>query len=68
MGKTNIYLEDKKINKCLKITGLKTKKEVVDYALEELIRRYNSEKLLELCGKDSIWKDFDIIKLRKNRV
>lgn len=51
MGRTNIVLDDKLIAEALQITGLKTRREVVDYALKELILRNQQKELLKLRGK-----------------
>jgi len=37
--RTNVLIDEKIIKKALNYTGLKTKKEVINYALQELIKR-----------------------------
>lgn len=37
MGRTNIELDDRLVSSALKMTGCKTKKEVVHLALRELV-------------------------------
>ena len=37
MARTNIEIDDKLIKEGLKVTHLRTKKELVNYALEELL-------------------------------
>ena len=44
MSRTNIDLDDKILKKAGKLTHLKTKKEIVNYAMEELVRMYYDEK------------------------
>jgi Arc/MetJ family transcription regulator len=39
------------IEQGLNITGLKTRRELVNFALRELLRRENQKKLLELKGQ-----------------
>ena len=51
MSRTNIVLDDSLIENCMNITGLKTKKSLVDYALRELVRKNKQKRLLELPGK-----------------
>jgi Arc/MetJ family transcription regulator len=51
MLRTNIELDEKLVAEALKLTGKKTKKELVNYALEELVRKLKRKKLLELKGK-----------------
>ena len=51
MKRTNIILDEKLVNNCLKATGIKTQKALIDHALRELLRHENQTKLLELKGK-----------------
>jgi len=48
MLRTNIELDDKLVEEAMKLTHKKTKKEVVNYALDELVRKLKRKKLLEL--------------------
>ncbi len=65
MGRTNINLDDDLVSKGLKATGLRTKRELVDLALRELVRRKEQRKILGLKGKVS-W-DGDLDQLRTSR-
>jgi len=49
--RTNIVLDEKLIEKGLKVTGIKTRRELVDHALLELLRRESQKKILQLRGK-----------------
>jgi Arc/MetJ family transcription regulator len=51
MKRTNIILDEKLVDNCLKATGIKTQKALIDHALRELLRHENQIKLLELKGK-----------------
>lgn len=51
MSRTNIELDDGFLKEGLKLTHLKTKKELVNYALQELVKRLKRKKILELEGK-----------------
>ncbi|MEK7314374.1 MAG: type II toxin-antitoxin system VapB family antitoxin [Deltaproteobacteria bacterium] len=51
MSRTNIVLDDRLVKEALNLTHLKTKKEVVNYALEELVRKIKRKGLLKLEGK-----------------
>ncbi|MEK7698749.1 MAG: type II toxin-antitoxin system VapB family antitoxin [Nitrospirota bacterium] len=51
MSRTNIELNDKILKEALKLTRIKTKKDVVNYALGELVRKIRRKKMLELEGK-----------------
>jgi Arc/MetJ family transcription regulator len=66
MARTNIDLDDDLVKQGLKVTKLKTKKELVHYALKELIRRKKRKGLLELEGK-VIWEG-SLDRMRKSRV
>jgi Transcription regulator of the Arc/MetJ class len=56
MKRTNIVVDKSLIEAGLKATGLKTRRELVDYALRELLRRESQKKILELKGKVN-WQD-----------
>lgn len=51
MLRTNIELDEKLVKEAMRLTRKKTKKELVNYALEELITRRKRKKLLDLEGK-----------------
>ena len=66
MLRTNIELDEKLVREAMKLTHKKTKKELVNYALRELIRKVKRKKLLDLEGKVE-WTG-DLSKMRKSRV
>lgn len=49
--RTNIVMDIKLIEAGLKATGFKTRRELVDFALRELLRHKQQQKLLSLKGK-----------------
>ncbi len=51
MGRTNVVLDDDLISKCQKATGINTRRALIDHALQELLRRENQKRILELKGK-----------------
>ena len=59
MKRTNIVLDDKLVEDCLKATGLKTQRALVDHALRELLRHESQTKILELKGKIHWQGDLD---------
>ena len=63
--RTNIVLDIKLIEAGLKATGLKTRRELVDFALRELLRHQQQKKLLSLKGKVS-WEG-DLAEMRTGR-
>jgi Arc/MetJ family transcription regulator len=66
MGRTNIELDDQLINEAMHLTNKKTKKDLVNYAVEELVRKIKRKKMLELEGKVA-WTG-DLEKTRKSRI
>jgi len=64
--RTNIDIDDKLVKEGLKIAYLRTKKELVPYALEELIKRNRRKRMLELEGKVEFANTVeDLIKQRR---
>ncbi len=53
--RTNIVLDRKLVEAGLKATGLKTRRELIDFALRELLRHKQQKNLLALKGKVT-WK------------
>ncbi len=51
MSRTNIVLDDTLVSKGLQITGLRTKKDLVDFALRELVRKEDQKSILSLEGR-----------------
>ena len=49
--RVNIVLDANLVDAGLKMTGLKTRRELVDFALRELVRHQQQKKLLDLKGK-----------------
>jgi|Deesub1362A_J573_1020465.scaffolds.fasta_scaffold00093_116 Arc/MetJ family transcription regulator len=66
MLRTNIELDEKLVNEAMKLTRKKTKKELVNYALKELVSKLKRKSLLELEGKVKWTGNLD--KMRKSRV
>lgn len=66
MLRTNIEIDEKLVNEAMKLTHIKTKKDLVNYALDELVRKIKRKKLLELEGKVQ-WTG-SLAEMRKSRV
>lgn len=66
MLRTNIELDEKLVKDAMRLTRKKTKKELVNYALEELVRKLKRKKLLELEGRVKWAGNLDA--MRKNRI
>ena len=50
MKRTNVVLDDNLVEDCIKATGIKTRKALIDHALRELLRHENQIKILDLKG------------------
>ena len=48
---TPVVIDDRLITKAINYTGLKTKKEVINYALKELVKRKRRKEILKVAGK-----------------
>ncbi|WP_252180293.1 type II toxin-antitoxin system VapB family antitoxin [Endozoicomonas sp. 4G] len=49
--RTNIVIDQELMEEAIALTGHKTRKEVVNFALQELVRRARQKELLSLKGK-----------------
>jgi Arc/MetJ family transcription regulator len=65
--RTNIVIDDKLMEQAMRVSGLKTKKDVVDRALFEFVHRYTRKDLKELQGKIQFADNYDYKALRKGR-
>lgn len=63
--RTNIEIDDKIIKDALKVTGLKTKREVVDLALRELLRTRRQGDMRKLRGLFKWEGDLEQMRLNK---
>jgi Arc/MetJ family transcription regulator len=66
MGRTNIEINEELIRKARKLTRLKTKREIVDRALELLVRSESRKGILRYY-RSGIWEG-DLKAWRRNRV
>lgn len=63
--RTNIVLDDKLLKEGFKLTRAKTKKELVNLALRELVERRRRKRILKLEGKVE-WEG-SLDQMRSNR-
>lgn len=63
--RTNVVIEDNLIEEGLTYTGLKTKRELVNYALKELVNRKKRKTILALEGK--LHWEGNLKEMRENR-
>ena len=65
MKRTNIVLDDKLVEECMKTTGIRTQRALIDHALRELLRHEAQTKILELKG--NVHWEGDLGEWRKGR-
>jgi Arc/MetJ family transcription regulator len=65
MARTNIEIDDELVRKARKLTRLKTKRAIVDEALQLLVRSETRKGILRYYGT-GIWKG-DLKTMRRNR-
>jgi Arc/MetJ family transcription regulator len=66
MGRTNIELDDALVEKAMRLTGARSKREVVDIALRRLIQKGNAYRALRRLRGKLAWEG-DIDKSRTAR-
>jgi len=66
MARTNIDIDETLIRKARKLTRLKTKRQIVDKALELLVRTESRKGILRYYGS-GVWEG-DLKTSRRNRV
>jgi len=57
--RTNVEIDDELIQEAQRVTGLKTKRAVVEEGLKTLVRLKRQMKILELGGKVEFWEDIN---------
>jgi Arc/MetJ family transcription regulator len=65
MGKTTVFVDETLIELALKASKLKTKKEVIEAGLKELVRKKNQELLRQELGSFDIDLPLDELKRRR---
>jgi Arc/MetJ family transcription regulator len=61
---TNVAINAELLELALKLGGFRSKKDTVNAALEEFIRRRKAEDLIDMFGKIEFEADYDYKKLR----
>ena len=64
---TNLQIDDRLLNKALKLGGFKSKKDTVNRALSEFVNRREQRAVGELFGTLEFARDFDYKQLRAAR-
>ena len=57
--RTNIVLDAELIEEAMRLTGTTTKRDVVDLALRDLVRKKQRRNILDLAGKIKFHDGFD---------
>lgn len=65
--RTNIVIDDDLMRKAMEVSGLKTKKEVVEKAMIEFVASRTRKDLRELRGKIKFANDYDYQAMRGER-
>ncbi|MBI2983970.1 MAG: type II toxin-antitoxin system VapB family antitoxin [Chloroflexi bacterium] len=65
MGRTNVVIDEKLITRVMKLYGLRTKREAIDFALRSVAGDSDTRDLLSLKG---IGWEGDLFEMRKKRV
>jgi Arc/MetJ family transcription regulator len=65
--RTNIVLDETLVQEATALTGVRTKRELIDLALRELIRSRRKKDLFDLAGKIQFTDDYDHKALRALR-
>lgn len=64
---TNIELNEELVKEALSLTDFQTEKELIEFALPELIRTRKKRNLLDLSGQIQFADNYDYKALRENR-
>lgn len=65
--RTNVVLDDDLIEEAIKLSGVKTKKDVISVALREFVATRKRSNLLELEGKIEFSDNYNHKALREGR-
>ncbi len=65
--RTNVILNDELLREAFRLTSARTKSELIEMALRELVRTRGKKDLMELAGRVGLRKDFDQKRLRALR-
>jgi len=65
--RTNVVIDDELINEAIRLSGIKTKKEVISFALRELVAERKRENLLDLDGKIRFRDGYDYKAMREDK-
>ncbi|MFI3155030.1 MAG: type II toxin-antitoxin system VapB family antitoxin [Methylococcaceae bacterium] len=64
---THIVLDDELVNEALSLTGISSKRELINLALKELVQNRQKKDLFQLAGQLELDKDYDYKEARVMR-
>lgn len=64
--RTNIVLDDTLVAEAMTVSGAKTKRDVVDLALREMVARRRQRELADLAGAGLIDPTYDVRAVRRS--
>lgn len=62
--RTNIVLDEKLVKTAMKLTKAKSKKELINLALEQFVKNLQKKNLMDLKGKIEFAEDYDYKTMR----
>ena len=62
MKRTNVVLDEKIVSRAKKITGIRVTRQLIDYALQELLRHRRQRDILKLRGNIEWEGDLDAMR------
>ena len=65
--RTNVVIDEKLMADAMRLSKLKTKREVIDKALYEFVAHYSRKNLLDLRGQIKFSENYDYKALREGR-
>ncbi len=65
--RTNIDLDEVLVHEAMKLSGAKTKKELISQALQEFVTTRKRRNLIDLSGKIEFSEGYDYKSLREGR-
>ncbi len=65
--RTNIVLDEDLVEEALKLSGVRTKKELVRQALREFVENRKRRNIVDLAGKIKFAENYDYKKLRAGK-
>jgi Arc/MetJ family transcription regulator len=65
--RTNIVIDDQLIEEAMRVSKAKTKKDLINFALEEYISNHKKKNLMDLKGKIEFDEKYDYKSMREGK-